>query len=101
MEEHDRRTVIFSLGSVLRRGNMLTWITANLGTIVITAALAVMVALILLKIIKDKKKGKSDELLGVSMFLMCYPSFRNLVSGYNPVSPHWIPLGFFWTKCHR
>lgn len=65
MGEHDRRNVIFSLGSVLRRGNMLTLYC------------------------------KSDVLLGVSVFLMCYPSFRNLVSGYDPVSPHWIPLVFF------
>ena len=39
---------------------MLTWITANLGTIVITALLAVAVAWILFTIIKDKKQGKSS-----------------------------------------
>lgn len=39
---------------------MLTWIMANLGTIVITAVLAVTVAWILYKIIKDKKQGKTS-----------------------------------------
>ena len=39
---------------------MLTWILANLGTIVITAVLIVIVACILHKIIKDKKHGRSS-----------------------------------------
>lgn len=39
---------------------MLAWIAENIGTILITAALALIVALIARKLIKDKKKGKSS-----------------------------------------
>ena len=39
---------------------MLAWIAENIGTILITAALALIVALITRKLIKDKKKGKSS-----------------------------------------
>ncbi len=39
---------------------MLAWIAENIGTILITAALVLIVALITRKLIKDKKKGKSS-----------------------------------------
>ena len=39
---------------------MLAWIAENIGTILITAALVLIVALIARKLIKDKKKGKSS-----------------------------------------
>ena len=39
---------------------MLAWVAENIGTILITAALALIVALIARKLIKDKKKGKSS-----------------------------------------
>ena len=38
---------------------MLTWLSANLGTILIVLALVVIVSAIIVKIRKDKKKGKS------------------------------------------
>ncbi len=38
---------------------MLNWITENLGTILITAGLAVIVALIIRSLIHQKKQGKS------------------------------------------
>ena len=39
---------------------MFAWIAENIGTILITAALVLIVALIVRKLIKDKKKGKSS-----------------------------------------
>lgn len=39
---------------------MLTWFMQNLGTIVVTAVLVVVVACILFKLIKDKKQGRSS-----------------------------------------
>ncbi len=39
---------------------MFAWIAENIGTILITAALVLIVALIARKLIKDKKKGKSS-----------------------------------------
>ncbi len=39
---------------------MFAWIAENIGTILITAALILIVALITRKLIKDKKKGKSS-----------------------------------------
>ncbi len=39
---------------------MFAWIAENIGTILITAALVLIVALITRKLIKDKKKGKSS-----------------------------------------
>lgn len=38
---------------------MLSWIGANIGTIIICIVLAVIVTLIIMNMIKDKKKGKS------------------------------------------
>ncbi len=39
---------------------MITWITENLGTILITVALAAIVAGIVYSMIKNKKEGKSS-----------------------------------------
>ena len=39
---------------------MLAWLTVNLGTILITLALVLIVTCIVLKLIKDKKHGKSS-----------------------------------------
>ncbi len=39
---------------------MLTWLSQNLGTIIIALIVAAVVALILIKFIRDKKKGKSS-----------------------------------------
>lgn len=39
---------------------MLAWIAANIGTILVSAVLILIVALILHKLVKDKKKGKSS-----------------------------------------
>ena len=39
---------------------MLSWITAHMGTILICAILAVMVACIIALMVRDKKKGKSS-----------------------------------------
>ena len=39
---------------------MLTWIAANIGTILISAVLLFVVVLIIVKLVKDKKKGKSS-----------------------------------------
>lgn len=39
---------------------MLTWIKANLATIIITAVLLVIVAAIIVSIVKDKRRGKSS-----------------------------------------
>ncbi len=39
---------------------MLTWITANIGTILVGLLLLVAVVLITLKLIKDKRKGRSS-----------------------------------------
>ena len=39
---------------------MLEWLTANLGTILITAGLIVIVALIIRSIVRDKKAGISS-----------------------------------------
>ncbi|MBQ7583156.1 MAG: FeoB-associated Cys-rich membrane protein [Lachnospiraceae bacterium] len=38
---------------------MITWLTVNLGTILITVLLILMVTGIILSLIKDKKKGRS------------------------------------------
>lgn len=37
---------------------MLAWITENIGTILISAVLLLVVVLIIRKLVKDKKKGK-------------------------------------------
>ena len=39
---------------------MLEWITENIGTILISAVLLLVVVLIIRKLVKDKKKGKSS-----------------------------------------
>ena len=39
---------------------MLAWITENIGTILISAVLLLVVILIIRKLVKDKKKGKSS-----------------------------------------
>lgn len=39
---------------------MLAWITENIGTILISAVLLLVVVLIIQKLVKDKKKGKSS-----------------------------------------
>ena len=38
---------------------MLTWLSANLGTILITAGLVILLALAVLSLIRDRKKGKT------------------------------------------
>lgn len=39
---------------------MPAWITENIGTILISAVLLLVVVLIIRKLVKDKKKGKSS-----------------------------------------
>ena len=39
---------------------MLAWLTANLGTIIVTLILIGIVAAIIVKMIKDKKSGKGS-----------------------------------------
>lgn len=39
---------------------MFSWISANLGTLMVSAVLIIIVTLIIVKMIKDKKKGKSS-----------------------------------------
>ncbi len=39
---------------------MLSWLTANIGTVVITLLLIVLVVIIVVKLRKDKKKGVSS-----------------------------------------
>ena len=39
---------------------MLAWITENIGTILISAVLLFIVVLIIVKLVKDKKKGRSS-----------------------------------------
>lgn len=39
---------------------MLAWITENIGTILISAGLLLIVVLIIVKLVRDKKKGKSS-----------------------------------------
>ena len=38
---------------------MLEWLAANLGTIIVVLILAVVVALVIRKMVKDKKAGRS------------------------------------------
>lgn len=39
---------------------MLTWIKANLATVIISAVLLVIAAAIIVSIVKDKRRGKSS-----------------------------------------
>lgn len=39
---------------------MLAWISKNIGTIIVCMVLAVIVAAIVCKVVKDKKSGKSS-----------------------------------------
>ena len=39
---------------------MITWITQNIGTILVILVLTVVVAVIIIKMIKDKRQGKSS-----------------------------------------
>ncbi|MBO4342554.1 MAG: FeoB-associated Cys-rich membrane protein [Clostridia bacterium] len=39
---------------------MLTWLSANIGTILVVTVLALIVAAIIIKLRKDKKKGVSS-----------------------------------------
>lgn len=55
---------------------MIQFITDNLSTIIITAALAGAVALIIIKMIRDKKKGKTgcgSCCSGCSSSSFCHP----------------------------
>lgn len=45
---------------------MIEWITANLATILVTAALVLVVGLIIYKMVKDKKAGRSSCSCGCS-----------------------------------
>ncbi|NLW54453.1 MAG: FeoB-associated Cys-rich membrane protein [Clostridiaceae bacterium] len=38
---------------------MLSWIAANIGTIIVSAVLIVIVSLVIIGMVRDKKKGKS------------------------------------------
>ena len=54
----------------------MNWLTDNLGTIVISAILVLIVALIIVKMVRDKKKGKSTCGCGCSNCAMrgsCHP----------------------------
>jgi len=53
------------------------WLTDNLGTIVISAVLVLIVALIIVKMVRDKRKGKSSCGCGCSNCAMrgaCHPA---------------------------
>ena len=50
---------------------MLTWITANIGTILVTLLLILMVAGIIRSMIKDKKQGKSSCGGNCAHYKMC------------------------------
>ena len=39
---------------------MFAWISANIGTIIICAVLVLIVAAIIFKLVRDKRKGKSS-----------------------------------------
>lgn len=39
---------------------MLTWLSANIGTIIVSAILIAVITKVIVKLIKDKKKGKSS-----------------------------------------
>ena len=55
---------------------MIQFISENLSTILITAALAAVVALIIVKMIKDKKKGKTScscSCTGCAGASICHP----------------------------
>ena len=55
---------------------MIQFISENLSTILITAALAAVVALIVVKMIKDKKKGKTScgcSCTGCAGASICHP----------------------------
>ncbi|MCR5600945.1 MAG: FeoB-associated Cys-rich membrane protein [Ruminococcus sp.] len=45
---------------------MIAWLTANLGTITVSLVLIAIVSLIIAKMIKDKKSGKSTGGCGCS-----------------------------------
>ena len=38
---------------------MMTWIMENLGTVLVSAGLLLIVALVIVKLIRDRKKGKT------------------------------------------
>lgn len=39
---------------------MLTWLSANIGTIIVSAILIAVITMVIVKLVKDKKKGKSS-----------------------------------------
>lgn len=39
---------------------MLTWLWANIGTLIVSAILITVITMVIVKLIKDKKKGKSS-----------------------------------------
>lgn len=55
---------------------MLTWITENMSTIIISAVLVMMVAAVIVSMIRGKKKGKSScgcGCAGCAMNGACHP----------------------------
>ena len=48
------------LDSIRREYRMITWITANIGNIVVSLMLIAMAAAVIFKLIKDKKNGISS-----------------------------------------
>ncbi|MDD2268921.1 MAG: FeoB-associated Cys-rich membrane protein [Eubacteriales bacterium] len=59
---------------------MIQFITENLSTIIITASLAGVVALIIIKMIRDKKRGKAgcgSCCSGCPSSSFCHPECRN------------------------
>ena len=56
-------------------GNMLGWLSANVGTIVVLAVLILIVALIIIGMVRNKKNGKSScgcNCQGCSMSGSCH-----------------------------
>ena len=50
---------------------MIAWLGNNIGTILISLALAALVALVIVKMVKDKKKGKASCCGGYAHCAMC------------------------------
>lgn len=51
-------------------GNMIIWLSENIGTIIVSIILILIVASVIIKMVRDKKKGKSSCGCGCSSCAM-------------------------------
>ena len=60
---------------------MLDWLKSNIGTIVVSLALGSVIALVIVRMVKDKKKGRMSCGCGCTHCAMAGVCHRNKIQG--------------------